>query len=116
VDSRTQAVPRAILAQLADNQRLVKLLENLVSDVSTAIPDGLAEVEDAANSATALAQLAIGLARAAQELAASTDAGPPRQDPPAQDIPDTYAALSALRDRVATLERAVAELSERPSP
>lgn len=80
-DFKTRQVTRDKLSRLAGgNQELIKLFENLVSDVSTAVPSSLDEVEAAANDGRALAQAAQGMALLALELAKQLDEAPRRAE------------------------------------
>lgn len=106
----TQPIPRKDLAKyFPDNPRLVRLLENLAQDVvvnipATVNPDTvtLNDVQEAVGAAQALGQAAQALAIQALAAALQSTDGPPTG--------------SDLLARVAALERAVAELSEKPTP
>lgn len=142
----TRPVTRNQLAGFLPSHELVKLFENLIADVSGGLPSTLSEIEMTAENARALATLAQGLAGVALQLANQANEGPPPVPqalpglifdgpppapvvpldaihdgpPPAPlvlpDVDDPNARISELHDRIAILERAVAELREGPLP
>lgn len=114
----TRAITREKLASfLGNRQELIKLFENLLQDVGATIPNMVEENAEAAGSAQAAAVLASALATAAMNLAAQANEGPPPAPHPTP-IPDDDGPpqLAALHARLATLELAVSQLSERPTP
>ena len=108
----TQAVTRDLLAQFAGNQRMVKVMENLIQDVSVNVPSAIDDLLQASDSVRALADLAATIARAAIELAAEIAEAPVLPPPPLADaaselggqLSEVLARLQAAEDRIACLE------------
>lgn len=73
VTVRTQQITRDLLAQFAGNHRVVRLLENLVTDVTSTLPDGIDALEQQQQTISALANMAGALALQALQLAESME-------------------------------------------
>ena len=111
VDIVTQQVTRDLLAQIAGNHRVVKLLENITQDVSQNIPAGMDQLQEQAETVKALADLSASIALKALEIAASMQEGPPvlpsvdeRTQEPSVSLPELIARLTALEQRVGNIE------------
>lgn len=118
-DVQSRQLPRNALAELSRSSRTRKALENLLSDVSAVLPDSIDELADliaAADGAVsaASAQALQALLLVAVALQAATEGPPPA--PVIVAAQDEPAGMAALRDRLSVLERAVAQLSEGPTP
>lgn len=117
----TRTLTRDQLAEFIKNPRTLIAFNRMMSDVQTTLPDSIQSVADeidelyglvANNGATTVQALVLAIS--AMEGAYD---GPPPVPQMIPDIPDDQTAtIALLHARLAVLERAVAELTERPTP
>lgn len=104
----SQPVPRADLSRTMRDPRVLRAFEALFHDAQVVIPDAIELTNETVDSLTA----------AINALTAALDAlqtAPPPAPEVLPEIPDDQTvAICSLRDRVATLERAVSQLQEGP--
>ena len=103
VDVLTQRLTREqIAAVVGNNPRVIKLFENLVSDVTSALPDGVN-----ANDASILIL---------QQLVSDLLSAPPDAPPQRTSTDDPTAQIAELRARIDRLEKRLNQFDERPTP
>jgi ribonuclease D len=118
-DVLTRQLTRDALAKLTNSPRTRKALEDLLGDVAQTLPDAvealaeeLAALDASLSTTNAAALQALLLVAAALQAASE---GPPPV-PIVIPEPDEPAGLAAIRERLAVLEKAVAQLHEGPTP
>lgn len=117
IDLGSINLDRIDLAQFLPNQRAIKAFENLSKAVGVTLPDAIDEVAASADTAAARVAVAEGIALLALQIARDLFEGPPPAPVPTPDQPDDLSAqVFAMREQIAVLTAAVAELKAGPTP